>query len=69
MLAGSSYQLSTCSAHRCRLVHAITWIGYPHVMHWFGPIKAHVVLRSVAFRHEVYAPQGITGQSIRVGRG
>jgi hypothetical protein len=25
MLAGSSYQLSTCSAHRCRLVHAITW--------------------------------------------
>jgi hypothetical protein len=38
-------------------------------MNWFDPIKAHAVPRVVALRDEVYAPQGVTGESIRVGGG
>ena len=41
-------------------------IGYSHVMNWFDPTKAHAVPRSVALRDEVYAPRGVTGESIRV---
>jgi hypothetical protein len=41
-------------------------IGYSQVMNWFDPTRAHAVSRSVVLRDEVYAPQGITGESIRV---
>jgi hypothetical protein len=37
------------------------------VMNRFDPTKAHSVPRSVALRNEVHAPQGITGESTRVG--
>jgi hypothetical protein len=35
-------------------------------MNWFDHTKAHAVPCSVALRDEVYAPQGVTGESIRV---
>jgi hypothetical protein len=52
--------LATCWAE---LEHRV---GYSHVMDWFDPTKAHAVPRSVALRDQVYAPQGVTGESIRV---
>ncbi len=65
-----NYQSSTCSAYRCRRSSMRSQrIGYSHVMNWFDPTKAHVVARSVALRDEAYAPRGITGESIRVGKG
>jgi hypothetical protein len=41
-------------------------IGYSRVMNRFDPTKAHAVPRSVALRDELYAPHGVTGESIRV---
>jgi hypothetical protein len=41
-------------------------IGYSHLMNRFEPTKALAVPRSVALRDEVYAPQGVPGESIRV---
>jgi hypothetical protein len=35
-------------------------------MNRFEPTKALAVPRSVALRDEVYAPQGVPGESIRV---
>ncbi len=35
-------------------------------MNWFDPGKAYAVRRSVALRDEMYGPQGVTGESIRV---
>jgi hypothetical protein len=35
-------------------------------MNRFDPTKAHAVPRGVALRDEAYAPQGVTGESIRV---
>ena len=49
------------------LVHAITRIGYCHVMNLLDPTGNHVVPRSVALRDEVFAPQGVTAESICVG--
>ena len=40
---------------------------YSHVMNWFDPTEAHPVLRSVALRDQVYAPQGITRESRVIG--
>jgi hypothetical protein len=42
--------------------------GYSDVMNRFDPIKPHAIPRSVAVRDQVYAPQGVAGESIRVGR-
>ena len=36
-------------------------------MNWFDPAKAHAVRRSVGFHDEVYAPRGVTDESICVG--
>ena len=44
-------------------------IGHSHVMNWFDPTKAHAVSRSIALCDKVYAPQGVTGESISVGGG
>jgi hypothetical protein len=68
-LAGSvtfgNYQSSTSSAHRCRRSSMRPQrIGYSHVMNRSNPTKAYVVLRD-----EAYVPQGVTGESIRAGRG
>jgi hypothetical protein len=41
-------------------------IGYSHLVNRFDPTKVHADPRSVARRDEVYAPQGVTGESIRV---
>lgn len=41
-------------------------MSYAEVMTRFDPTKAHAVACSVALRDEVYAPQGVTGESIRV---
>jgi len=62
--------LGTSMASMPALVHPIT----PNrllspVMNRFGPTNARVVPRSVARRAEVYSPQGVTGESIRVGGG
>jgi hypothetical protein len=35
-------------------------------MNWFDHTKVRAVSHSVAVRDEVYAPQGVTGESIRV---
>ena len=52
------------------LVHPITPNRLiSQVMNRFGPTNARVVPRSVARRDEVYSPQGVTGESIRVGGG
>ena len=37
--------------------------AYSHVMNWSDPTKAYAVPRSVALRDQVYAPQGVTGES------
>jgi hypothetical protein len=42
-------------------------VGYSYVMNWFDPTKAHAVRRSAAVHDEVYAPRGVTGESICVG--
>ena len=42
-------------------------IGYPHVMNWVDPTKAHAVPHSVALRDQVYAPLGVTGESCVIG--
>jgi hypothetical protein len=36
-------------------------------MNRFDPTKAHAVPCGVALRDELYASQGVTGESIRVG--
>ena len=37
--------------------------AYSHVMNWSDPTKAYAVPRSIALRDQVYAPQGVTGES------
>lgn len=49
---------------RAELEHRI---GYPHVMNWFDPTKAHAVPRSVALCDRVCALQGVTGESCVIG--
>jgi hypothetical protein len=38
-------------------------IGYSDAMNWPDPTKAYAVPRSVALRDQVYASQGVTGES------
>ena len=54
---------STGAGLRCANAPASSTTAYSHVMNWSDPTKAYAVPRSVALRDQVYAPQGVTGES------